>query len=420
MATQVLLYELNTSNLGADTSGSSLDATNTDVTLVNDPERGNVASFNGSTSKLVLPSVSVPSAITGTGNRSFSVRINHSNVSSRRAFFNSGSATALGRRFRLEQSDTNLLVADAFTSNRIGTTVLQTGTWYHIAAVYNGSNVATYIDGVLEFTWNRTLDTDQNDFIIGEDETSQVLGFSGLMSDFRVYDTNLSAADVLSIANEPVFLSTPWSTFIESSWTSVPGAVAYRVTYSELGSSQEIVTVDSTTELSAVIYNLAPENTYTVNTYSSSDGISFSLENHVDITTLADTSANSNLSHFDNNGVYDMSFLNESTRTVLGFHIDDFLTTGDTLILDVSTIGILDLKYISRGAASTIADTESVILPFDSTGGSSQTANLTLSDNSTVSITYDEVNNEMNIGGTTRSVGDVLIVDGKKLTIHDV
>lgn len=78
------------------------------------------------------------------------------------------------------------------------------------------------------------------------------------------------------------------------------------------------------------------------------------------------------------------------------------------------------MTVIGEGATSSIPDSKAVLFPFSASGGSSQVANLELSDGTTVAITYDDSMNRIHVAGAAYSSGDVFVLDGKKTSVYDV
>ena len=72
-----------------------------------------------------------------------------------------------------------------------------TGTWYHIAATYDGANKKLYINGTLVFSEGETasIPTNNNSLFIGGDGTAGRY-FDGKVSSVRVYDVALTASEV--------------------------------------------------------------------------------------------------------------------------------------------------------------------------------------------------------------------------------
>lgn len=200
MTSPIIHLPFNDTNLGVDTSGSGLTFTNTDVSLVTDIERGSVASFNGTTSLLNLPSASVPSGMLGTGVRTFIawIKIVHLGYSFA-VFYSYGVNSSFGRWQPSYNSskDYYVNVDSANTSQHD----LEYDTWYHIANSFDGTNVNHYLNGV-ELVSPLAVNTQSGDFNIGGNPTLSSNYFSGFMSDFRVYDTLLTASDILTDYNQ--------------------------------------------------------------------------------------------------------------------------------------------------------------------------------------------------------------------------
>jgi prepilin-type N-terminal cleavage/methylation domain-containing protein len=84
------------------------------------------------------------------------------------------------------------------TYEAVATNQLATGKWVHVAAVYNGTGVALYMDGNLRATTTGAFavqDTDGRLYIGGGASSP----FAGLMDSVRVYDKTLTAAEVKGI-----------------------------------------------------------------------------------------------------------------------------------------------------------------------------------------------------------------------------
>jgi len=76
-----------------------------------------------------------------------------------------------------------------------------TGTWYHIAATYDGSNQKLYINGVLVDTESMTgsIPTNNNSLFIGGDTTDRY--FDGKIGAAKIYSKALTASELLADYN---------------------------------------------------------------------------------------------------------------------------------------------------------------------------------------------------------------------------
>jgi hypothetical protein len=80
--------------------------------------------------------------------------------------------------------------------------ILSAGTWYHVAATYDGTNQKIYVNGRLEIAEpasGRIFPT-TNDLAIGRTAFSGGRYFDGKVDDVRIYDRALSYAEVQSLA----------------------------------------------------------------------------------------------------------------------------------------------------------------------------------------------------------------------------
>lgn len=94
----------------------------------------------------------------------------------------------------------------------VSTTTLQTSQWYHIACVYNGSDIAIYINGVLNGSVPNTATPvpNTNNLYIGA--AMNFFGntsLNGRMDEIRLYNRPLSAQEVAILGNVPVIVSNP-------------------------------------------------------------------------------------------------------------------------------------------------------------------------------------------------------------------
>lgn len=84
---------------------------------------------------------------------------------------------------------------------------IATNTWYHIAVTINNAECKTYINGSLVKTFNFNSAMGRASFLLnylGKSNWSSDAAFAGILSDFRVYVTTLSADDILELYNAPI------------------------------------------------------------------------------------------------------------------------------------------------------------------------------------------------------------------------
>ena len=106
----------------------------------------------------------------------------------------SGSSTVLRYRLKTNASTKTLIATSA---------VLTTGTWIHVAAVYDGSQMRLYQDGVEVGSTGNTGTIDQNAAVsawIGQNPDGN-RPFDGLIDDVQIHSRALSAAEIAALAS---------------------------------------------------------------------------------------------------------------------------------------------------------------------------------------------------------------------------
>jgi len=74
-------------------------------------------------------------------------------------------------------------------------TDLQPGTWYHIAARFNGTHISMFVDGVeMNHTSASSIRASTAPFFIGQDGWNYT--YNGTVDDFRIYNTSLSSREI--------------------------------------------------------------------------------------------------------------------------------------------------------------------------------------------------------------------------------
>jgi hypothetical protein len=83
-----------------------------------------------------------------------------------------------------------------------GSTTLNTGTWYHLCGVYDGSSVVIYVDGSADgsASSSQTLETPDSSRI-AQGSAGSVRHFDGRVDDVRVYNKGLSSSEVSDLYN---------------------------------------------------------------------------------------------------------------------------------------------------------------------------------------------------------------------------
>ncbi len=211
-------------------------------------------------------------------------------------------------------------------------------------------------------------------------------------------------------------LPTPSVSSIGATVAEVTGATGYRITVTDVASGTTRVVHDNVSTGDFVVRGLVPETSYILRLFANS-GSGYELVDTENVTTLSNSPSNYDKAIYASNGTFDLSGLDDSSFALLSEVINDVFSTGDTLEVKIGTLNS-KVSFVRRGEATSTDD--SILVPFDSASGSGQQITMQLSDASTVSVSYDESVNALDVGGATVQVGSSIVIDGKKLTVKDV
>lgn len=408
-----------------DATGNSytLTATNGNLSF-NDATYGTVAYFSNLTNNYFSIDTP-PSTITGNSSRSFSnwmfvddgggIKIIHG-----QGLTGTSSAT---QYFVALDNGALAIVRNSFTKIRTGTpTYPGPGQWFHLVTTYDGVTERKYIDGVLVNSRNIVLDTQSDGFAIGQSTvyTQSNFGFDGKILDFRIYNDALSASSITDLYNEgpnpAEFSVTTGVTTVTSTIVEVAGATSYNLTIGEDGSGTTRMAHTGTSTGDVVIRSLNPETSYTVQLFADT-GNGNELVGTATVTTLANSAANYNRDTYGSEGSYDLSTLSTAEFALIRDVMNDIFTTGDDIEIDTPQIGAR-VRFVKIGES--ISTDDSILVPFNTSGGGGQNISMQLSDNTTVQVSYDETTEDITIEGTTYSAGDYIVIDGKKMTIQEL
>lgn len=419
-------YAFDQTDVSLDSSGNSNNLTNAGVTSTLDSTYGKVALFDGVGDYLTIDTSIFP-ALLGNSARTISVWVNHSS-SDDLAIFDYSLVT---KRFLLFNHKTQGLKFEkvAVGSSVVVGPMLSINTWYHVSVTYSGTTLKVFVDGSETFSGTFSVDSTQEPLYIGRlSNNATVWQFSGKMSDFRIYDYELDSSEISSMFSDgpglstpsPPLILTPRVTTIAITISSVSGAIAYRLTSQATGSIEKIEKYDFT-DLDQTIKNLSPETDYTFRLYSTDDGTAYTLVETSAVTTLANVGSNYNKNDYldDTSGIFDLSVLDQTSVNHMSDLLNDIFATGDLMFVKVSG-KTKKSKFVNRGGNVDVTDTESVVANFSPDGGSGQNVSFTLSDTSTVLVSYDDTTEKVTVDSKTYHTGDSFVLDGRKVTLLDI
>lgn len=409
--------------LTTDVSGNSNTLTDVNnVGSVNDSTYGTAASFtNAVNNYFILPSA--PATLTGSSSRTFSYWIKYG-IGSFLMVHGQGLETMTEHRVMVDTNGYVLSGRNGISSLKSNET--RNEQWVNISITYDGTTESMYFDGILQKTANLTFNTETGPLWIGNTPKLPDYSFEGRMLDFRIYDGALSSTDVTALymngpnpalTPAPGFLSpTAGMASISITVGEVPGALVYQINVTESSSGITRVAYEGVSAGDYIINLLTPETTYVLHLYADT-GSGYQLQDTETVTTVANTPDNYDISVYGNNGKFDLSGLGTTEFALLQDVINDVFTTGDTLEINLGTT-TSKVTFVNDGHA--VSTNNSILLPFGGSSESGQAITINLSDASTVSVTYNEVNNSLSIDGSTYQVGDSMVFDGKKMTVKAV
>lgn len=203
----------------------------------------------------------------------------------------------------------------------------------------------------------------------------------------------------------------------------VPGASIYKLTYQK-GNGREKVWFEDVEVVDPEV-NVSPlksETMYTLRLYTSQTvGGIYDMRELVQTTTLHSSASNFNKNDFmTSNNDFDMSLLDEESRSELSSILKDVFSTGDKLTVKLKRGRNANISFINIGETLVIGSFSAILFPFDTSNGPGQSSSMILSDNSTsVDVFYNEVDGTISIGGTSYEVGEYFLLDGKKVYIEE-
>lgn len=409
------------STLLVDDTGNGHDLVNINGTSVfNDPTYGTVASFDSTQTQRLQLDVA-PNELVGAPSHTFSfwAKLDSGNPS------DSTNILYSQNDYRVQyQFSTSVLILVRPTDFKPSVAQSIVNTWTYYTITYDGTLENLYIDGVFVDGRTTTITRPAGVFQIGGGSLwPTYLGLYGLMTDFRIYNDALSSSEITSnFTNGANYVPlpitvTPRVSSILSTIEPVAGAIGYRLTSQKTGSSQENIVSNNFTDLQQSIINLTPETEYTIRIYSTTDGVVYTLVEESIVTTLPNLGSNHDKNDYlGSSGRFGLSTLES---VLISDVINDVFNTGDEIDINISG-KTKKSTFVNRGDAVDVSDTDAIIAPFSQNGGPGQYILVTLSDSTSVDVSYDENSKVVTISGTAYDEGDSLVLDGKKVTIVDI
>lgn len=158
------------------------------------PGSGNALQFNGSNGQAALGNFS----ITSNNQRTVEFWMNASTTGAFMNPFASGTATN-GQTFNIKVTPTGHLGFMGFNDDNYPSSGRQIadGTWHHVAISYNGVTLTAYIDGIVEWTANKNLNTvGSNNFLGRSNHAGAEQFYNGSLDEVRVWNVALTQTQI--------------------------------------------------------------------------------------------------------------------------------------------------------------------------------------------------------------------------------
>lgn len=222
-------------------------------------------------------------------------------------------------------------------------------------------------------------------------------------------------------ADPSLFLVTPSPISLNIVWQEALGATSYSLRYTEGESSTLLSAVESTTGFRYTMRNLPPVSSYTLYLYYSVDNTKPSiLIGSGTYYTLSSDPGNFDRSGFaGDSGGFDLSGYSAASLSSLDEVMNEVFNTGDEIQIEIGTKKT-KTKFVKRGESAVIEGDTALSFGFVPSAGAGQSATITLSDSTDVTVEFDETTEELTINGAKLTSGQSIVLDGKKVTVVDI
>jgi len=194
-SSNIALYQLDGND--DDTTGNYNGTSDTGVSYsATGAKFGQAASFNGSSSAIVLPN-----NILNTNEHSISLWFNLDDTNGIQTVLEMDYENRI--LFRAVSTDSNLAYIGSVGYFNHGIS-FSAGQWYHLVITFSAGNpFKIYVDGVLSYTGaNSNINAQSNDNILGAANSSGANGVDGKIDQVRIFDKAISAEDVATLYAE--------------------------------------------------------------------------------------------------------------------------------------------------------------------------------------------------------------------------
>ena len=241
-----------------------------------------------------------------------------------------------------------------------------------------------------------------------------------LAYDYTVYvDGDFTIGSLAADPSSMVVTTTPLGLLAQ--WGPLEGAIQYRLGTSVGSEGESGITIrHTTTDVLRYRHTADPETTHTVYLYYDTSDATNILHSArtVQIPAPSNSADDFDKSFFESptgGDEYDLT----TVKGDFGMVMNDLFQSGDKVKMKLSTGKHLATRFVKRGENIRLEKDEVLSVPFSPDAGAGQTVSFTLSDDSTVSVVYDETTEYITIDGVAYQSGDTFVLDGQKVTLVD-
>jgi hypothetical protein len=136
----------------------------------------------------------------GTNSITMEAWVNRSNTNNLHSVIGNYQSGVFPILMRIDNNRLYCFINSQLTVQAVGTSTIPVGTWTHVAAVYNGTELKVFVNGVLENTvaYSSPFVTSTNEFKIGGGLTNNTEFFSGDIADVRIWKIARTDAEIAS------------------------------------------------------------------------------------------------------------------------------------------------------------------------------------------------------------------------------
>ena len=289
--------------------------------------------------------------------------------------------------------------------------------WFNIVSTYDGITLRLYVDGVLYGSRIININTSHEKFIIGNDPRIGFdFAFNGYMLDFRVYDEALSSKFISDIYRDG---PNPWNIVMYSNGALIEWNCIHNYHIIIKNEHGKILRKFNVKGTYTNIYDLNDNEAYKFEIYDSHDKTKTIYERYVKTSTIDDNEVK-NLIKFVSK---DFTKIKNNKVSKISKLLINNLNTNDTIKARVTFQNRVQkekVTFVQNSESVNVSNSSIILMPFLLGGNSEQNVEFKMDDLSTENVSYDELDNTVNVNSKKYSIGDKFILGGKTVRISEL